>query len=114
MHTDGHMGPSCQPLSKSCSWSPAEPQLTVLSHTSCAAVEGSQRMAEAAQSIVEANQLSSSQGGPITVLSGRIEELQALPMEQVIPARAKPCREIPVYILPPGSIDLHTITQVHN
>ena len=40
-------------------------------------------MAEAAQSIIEANQLSSSQGGPITVLSGRVEELQNLPMQQV-------------------------------
>ncbi|CAL5225398.1 g8207 [Coccomyxa viridis] len=48
-----------------------------------AAVEGSERMAEAAQSIIEENQLSSSQGGPISVVSGRVEELQALPMQQV-------------------------------
>ena len=51
----------------------------------CAAVEGSKRMAEAAQSIIEENQLSSSQGGPITVVSGRVEELEALPMQQVHP-----------------------------
>ena len=48
-----------------------------------AAVEGSQRMAKAAESIVEENRLGSSQGGPITVLSGRIEDLQTLPMQQV-------------------------------
>ena len=42
-------------------------------------------MAEAAQSIIEENQLSSSQGGPITVVSGRVEELEALPMQQVHP-----------------------------
>ena len=59
----------------------------------CAAVEGSKRMAEAAQSIVEENQLSSGQGGPIAVLSGRIEELQALPMQQVIPVTAEVCDE---------------------
>lgn len=64
-----------------------EQQLAFLSPSSCAAVEGSKRMAEAAQSIVEANQLSSSQGGPITVLSGRIEELQGLPMQQVCSLR---------------------------
>ena len=40
-------------------------------------------MAKAAESIVEENKLSSSQGGPITVIPGRIEELQALPMQQV-------------------------------
>ena len=49
----------------------------------CAAVEGSPRMAKAAESIVEDNRLGSSQGGPITVLSGRIEDLQTLPMQQV-------------------------------
>jgi hypothetical protein len=46
-------------------------------------VEGSQRMAKAAESIVTENNLGSSQGGPITVMPGRIEELQALPMQQV-------------------------------
>ena len=40
-------------------------------------------MAKAAESIVEENRLGSSQGGPITVLSGRIEDLQTLPMQQV-------------------------------
>ena len=48
-----------------------------------AAVEGSQRMAKAAETIVEENRLGSSQGSPITVLSGRIEDLQTLPMHQV-------------------------------
>lgn len=40
-------------------------------------------MAKAAESIVAENRLGSSQGGPITVLSGRIEDLQTLPMQQV-------------------------------
>ena len=52
-------------------------------------------MAEAAQSIIEENQLSSSQGGPITVVSGRVEELQGLPMQQVCPTGAMPCQKIP-------------------
>lgn len=42
-------------------------------------------MARAAESIIQENQLSSSHGGPITVLSGRIEDLQALPMQEVSP-----------------------------
>ena len=40
-------------------------------------------MARAAESIVEENRLSSSHGGPVTVLSGRVEDLQTLPMQQV-------------------------------
>ena len=67
----------------------------VLSCIPCAAVEGSKRMAEAAQSIIEENQLSSSQGGPITVVSGRVEELEALPMQQVYPTGSMPCRKMP-------------------
>ena len=40
-------------------------------------------MANAAESIVEENRLSSSQSGPITVISGRVEDLQTLPVQQV-------------------------------
>ncbi len=70
----------------------------VLSCAPCAAVEGSERMAEAAQSIIEENQLSSSQGGPISVVSGRVEELQALPMQQVCPLGAISCRKMPSWL----------------
>ena len=40
-------------------------------------------MAEFAQKIVVENGLDAAHGGPISVLSGRIEDLQSLPVPQV-------------------------------
>jgi hypothetical protein len=48
-----------------------------------AAVEGSKRMADFAAKIVAQNGLDATRGGPISVLSGRIEDLDSLPVPQV-------------------------------
>ncbi|CAL8467117.1 g6653 [Coccomyxa elongata] len=47
------------------------------------AVEGSKRMAEHAHSIVAENRLDSASGGPITVVSARMEDIASLPVAQV-------------------------------
>lgn len=48
-----------------------------------AAVEGSERMAEHARSIVAENRLDSASGGPITVVASRMEDVDSLPVPQV-------------------------------
>ncbi len=51
----------------------------------CEGVDGSERIAGMAKRIVAANGLASEQGGPISILSGRLEALASLPVEQVRP-----------------------------
>ena len=46
-------------------------------------MDGSARIAAVAKRLVAANGMADSDGGPITVLQGRLEELSSLPVEQV-------------------------------
>ena len=48
-----------------------------------AGVDGSTRIAAVAKRLVAANGMADSDGGSITVLQGRLEELPSLPVEQV-------------------------------
>ena len=49
----------------------------------CAGVEGSERIARVAERLVEANGLSPAQGGPVTIVQGRLEQLPGLPVDKV-------------------------------
>ena len=47
-------------------------------------VDGSTRIADVAKRLVAANGMADSDGGSITVLQGRLEELPSLPIDQVL------------------------------
>ena len=47
-------------------------------------VDGSTRVADVAKRLVAANGMADSDGGSITVLQGRLEELPNLPVDQVL------------------------------
>lgn len=48
-----------------------------------AGVDGSERIAGVAKRLVAANNLAAEQGGPISVVQGRLEQLAKLPVEKV-------------------------------
>ncbi len=56
-------------------------EVTQKMRAGAAAVEGSERMAATARSIIKANGLDAASGGPIEVVAGRLEDLD-LPVEQ--------------------------------
>jgi hypothetical protein len=56
-------------------------------------VDGSVVMASCATQICVSNGFHSSQGGPVTVLPGRVEELEGLPVDKVT-CTPTPCRSI--------------------
>lgn len=47
-------------------------------------MDGSERIAEVAERLVSANGLGQSQGGPISIKQGRLEQLASLPAEKVL------------------------------
>lgn len=49
----------------------------------CAGVDGSERIAKVAERLVQANGLSQAQGGPVTILQGRLEQLSSLAVDKV-------------------------------
>lgn len=49
----------------------------------CAGVDGSERIAEVAEQLVSANGLGKGEGGPISIVQGRLEQLANLPAEKV-------------------------------
>lgn len=53
-------------------------------HCPWAGVDGSERIAEVAERLVSANGLGQSQGGPISIKQGRLEQLASLPAEKVL------------------------------
>ena len=48
-----------------------------------AGVDGSERIADVAKRLVAANNLAAEQGGPISVVQGRLEQLSNLPVDKV-------------------------------
>lgn len=49
----------------------------------CSGIDGSTRIAGLAQQIVRANGLAAETGGPISIVAGRVEEINRLPVEKV-------------------------------
>ena len=47
-------------------------------------MDGSERIAEVAERLVSANRLGEGQGGAISIVQGRLEQLAALPAEKVL------------------------------
>ncbi len=68
-------------------------ELTLSVRAGAAAVEGSERMAATARSIIKANGLDAASGGPIEVVAGRLEDLD-LPVDQARPRHRGPARMI--------------------
>ncbi len=58
-------------------------RLTFAWAAAAAAVEGSSRMADVARSVLHENKLDESSGGPVTVISARMEDVASLPVPQV-------------------------------
>ena len=54
-----------------------------------AGVDGSARIADVAERLVAANRLAESQGAPIIIVQGRLEQLTELPVQQVAFVLAK-------------------------
>ena len=55
-------------------------------------MDGSERIAQVAQRLVDANGLSQAGGGPVTILQGRLEQLADLPVDKVSAALPSVCR----------------------